>query len=111
MSSLKTIAALCFSAAAFATMAVAAPATTVISVADENAAPLTLSAAKQIVAHRLAEIGQSSLRPGRAEFDKDGNVSVEVVNLSGLAVRHVLVDAKSGQVTDARTGTPLAMRG
>ena len=111
MSQLKTVAALCLSAAAFATMAIAAPTTLVISVAEDSAQPLTLTGAKHLVAQRLAEMGQSGLRPGSAAFDKDGNVSVEIVNISGLPVRHVLVDAKSGQVTDARTGASLTAHG
>jgi len=111
MSHLKTVAALCLSAAAFATMAVGAPSTPVLSVAEESAQPLTLTGARHIVAQRLAELGQTGLRPGTAQFDRDGNVAVEIVNVSGLPVRHVLVDAKSGQVTDARTGAPLATRG
>ncbi|HLG87254.1 MAG TPA: hypothetical protein VKZ79_08660 [Alphaproteobacteria bacterium] len=111
MSQLKTVVALCLSAAAFATMAIAAPSTPVVSAAENSAQPLTLTGAKHIVADQLAEMGQAGLRPGHAEFDKDGNVSVDIVDISGLTVRHVLVDAKSGQVTDARTRAPLSAHG
>jgi hypothetical protein len=110
MTSLRTFAFACMSAVTFAGAAMAAPAATTVIAADA-AQPLTLTAAKQIVARRLAETGKSKLRPGRAEFDGDGNVSVEIVNIGGLPISHVLVNAKSGQVTDSRTGTPLSMRG
>jgi hypothetical protein len=93
--------------------AVAAQAATSTAVlnAAESTDPLTLMGAKKIVANRLTELGKTDLRPGRAEFDKDGNVAVEIVNIQGLPVLHVRVDAKSGQVTDARKGTPLAKNG
>ena len=70
-------------------------------------APLTLTGAKQTVSRLLNESGQIHLRVGRAEFDRDGNVAVEIVSLQGVPMRHVVVDAKSGVVADARTGAPL----
>jgi hypothetical protein len=74
-------------------------------------APLTLANAKQAVSRMLADNGQRTLRAGRAEFDRDGNVTVEVVTLQGLAVSHVIVDAKTGLVADARTHAPLQKKG
>jgi len=99
-----------FLSAFLSAAAAQAATTTTLAVADANE-PLTLTGAKKIVANRLTELGKSSLRPGKAAFEKDGNVSVEVINSQGLPVLHVRVDAKSGQVTEARSGTPLAMNG
>ena len=101
----------CMSALLVATAAGASSFSTGMIVADQGSEPLTLTGAKKIVELRLTEIGKASLRPGRASFDRDGNVSVEVVNNQGIAVGHVRVDAKSGQVTNAKTGAPLAMNG
>lgn len=111
MTNSKTIAVLCLSMAAFAAMAIAAPSEPVRLASEEVGQPLTLTGARHIVADRLTAMGQRNLRPGRAEFGDDGNVVVEIVTFpAGLPVRKVIVDAKSGQVTDARTGTPIAMR-
>jgi hypothetical protein len=65
---------------------------------------LTLTGAKQMVSAKLAAAGQRNLRPGHAEFDGEGNVSVEIETLQGLPVSHVVVHADNGMVTDARTG-------
>ena len=65
--------------------------------------PVTLTGAKQLVTRWLDEKGERQLRVGRAEFDRDGNVAIEVVSPQGIAVRHMLVDAKSGQVAVAQT--------
>jgi hypothetical protein len=90
-------------AAAFAVFitanAYAAPATN--EIAGELGQTLTLGSAKQMVADKLKAAGQSTMRPGSAEFDADGNVKVEIVNLQGLPVSHVLVHANNGQITDA----------
>ena len=90
-------------AAAFAvcitTAAYAAPATN--EMAAELGQTLTLGSAKQMVADRLKAAGQSTMRPGSAEFDADGNVKVEIVNLQGLPVSHVVVHANNGMITDA----------
>ena len=77
---------------------------------DSAAAPVTLTSAKQTVAHYLSDNGQHELRVGRAEFDRDGNVAVEIVSLQGIPVRHVVVDAKSGTVAAARTGAALTKK-
>ena len=111
MTTLRTLALACLSALAVAGAAAAAPAATLEVIAADAAQPLTLTSAKQIVAHRLHEMGQDKLRPGRAAFEDDGSVSVELVTQAGLPFGHVRVDAKSGQVTDARTGAPFAMHG
>jgi hypothetical protein len=63
---------------------------------------LTLGSAKQLVAQRLVDNGQRQLRVGRAEFDRDGNVAVEVVSIQGIPVSHVVVDAKTGLVAAAQ---------
>ena len=90
-------------AAAFAvcitTAAYAAPATN--EMAAELGQTLTLGSAKQMVADKLKTAGQTNMRPGTAEFDADGNVKVEIVNLQGLPVSHVVVHANNGQITDA----------
>jgi len=111
MSHFRMLGVACLSAFVFAGAAVAAPAVTQIAASEQGAETLTLSGAKQIVTHRLAELGKTNLRAGRAEFAKDGNVSVEILTLQGITVDHVRVDAKSGQVTNAHTGAPLAMNG
>ncbi len=110
MSNFRIFTIACLSALALADGAMLASAAPLV-MTENGADTLTLSGAKQIVAHRLTELGKTDWRPGRAEFDRDGNVSVEIVTLQGIAVRHVRVDAKSGMVTDARTGSPLAMAG
>jgi predicted phage tail protein len=90
-------------AAAFAvcitTAAYAAPATN--EMATDLGQTLTLGSAKQMVADKLHAAGQNAMRPGRAEFDAEGNVKVEIVNLQGLPVSHVLVHANDGKITDA----------
>src|SRR5581483_11708289 len=53
-------------------------------------APLTLTGAKQAVSHYLDENGQRQYRVGKAEFNRDGNVNVEIVTTQGIAVGHVL---------------------
>ena len=114
MSSFRFLTVVCASASALF-LATAAGATqtssTAVTIADQGAEPLTLTSAKRLVDQRLIAIGKSALRAGRASFDNDGNVSVEVVTSQGISVGHVKVDAKSGQVTNAKTGAPLAMNG
>ena len=74
-----------------------------IRIADTDPGqPLTLARARQLVAQRLADNGERQLRVGRVEFDRDGNVAVEVVSIQGIAMRHVVVDAKTGQVAAAQ---------
>lgn len=77
---------------------------------DGATAPITLAGAKQAVSHYLNDNGQRQLRVGRAEFDRDGNITVEIVSLQGIPVRHVVVDAKSGAIADARTGAALTKK-
>jgi hypothetical protein len=90
-------------AAAFAvcitTAAYAAPAAN--EVAADLGQSLTLTSAKQMVADKLKAAGQITERPGNAEFDADGNVKVDILNIQGLTVSHVLVHANNGQITDA----------
>ena len=77
----------------------AAPAVT--EIAGDVGQTLTLGGAKQMVAAKLAADGQRTVRPGRAEFDGEGNVKVEIVTLQGLPISHVIVHAVSGMITDA----------
>ena len=81
------------------TAAYAAPASN--NIAADLGQTLTLGSAKQMVADKLKAAGQNTLRPGGAEFDADGNVKVDIVNLQGLPVSHVLVHANDGKITDA----------
>jgi hypothetical protein len=81
------------------TAAYAAPASNEVAVEPGQA--LTLTTAKQMVADKLRTSGQTQVRPGAAQFDADGNVSVDIVNINGLTVSHVLVHANDGQITDA----------
>jgi len=86
--------AVCITGAAYA-----APATSELSA--QLGQTLTLGSAKQMVAEKLKTAGQTTMRPGTAEFDADGNVKVEIVNLQGLPVSHVVVHANNGMITDA----------
>jgi len=83
----------------------------VIVAEDGPGAPLTLTGAKQAVSRYLDASGQHQLRVGSAAFNRDGNVAVEIVSLQGIAVGHVLVDAKSGAIADAKTGATLTKKG
>jgi hypothetical protein len=60
--------------------------------------PLTLVAAQRIVTQSFLSSGRRGLRAGRAEFDGNGNVLVEVVSIQGLPFGHVLVDGQTRQV-------------
>ena len=81
----------------------AAPATT--EIAADLGQPLTLDSAKKMVGEKLTATGQNMVRPGRAKFDKDGNVIVEIVTLQGeLPVGHMIVHANDGMITDANAG-------
>jgi hypothetical protein len=62
----------------------------------------TLTSAKQAVTRWLADNGERQLRAGRAEFDGNGNIAVEVVTLQGMPVRHVTVDGKTRAVAVAQ---------
>ena len=70
--------------------------------------PITLNGARQAVRHWLDESGQRLLRPGTSEFDRNGNVAVEVVSIQGTPVYHLLVDGRTGQLSDQRSGKILA---
>ncbi|MDB5393961.1 MAG: hypothetical protein JWM91_1467 [Rhodospirillales bacterium] len=71
-------------------------------IAQDTAKPLTLAAAKHQVTDWLNATGHSVLHAGQAEFDRQGNVKVEVDNASGTPYTHVLVHAADGTITDAR---------
>lgn len=88
----------------------ASAATDITQIADGDSAPLTLTGAKKLVAKILADNGENQLRPGHARFDRDGNVAVEVLTTQGIAVRHVIVNTKTGGVAYAGTGAPLAKK-
>ena len=77
---------------------------------DGIGAPLTLTGAKQAVSRYLDDNGQRQYRVGSAEFNRDGNVNVEIVTTQGIAVGHILVDGKSGALANARTGAPLTKK-
>src|ERR1700738_4031308 len=66
-----------------------------VRIADDGGVPLTLASAKQRVTKALVDNGERLLRAGRAECDSDGNVTVEVVTLQGIPLRHVIVEARS----------------
>ena len=67
-----------------------------------QAGPLTLTDARQLVARSLLESGQRMVRVGRAEFDGNGNVLVEIVTIQGVPFRHVLVDGTTRQLAAAK---------
>jgi hypothetical protein len=70
-------------------------------VAEETSA-LTITEAKSVVARSLLTSGQRMIRVGRAEFDGNGNVVVELVTQEGLPFRHVLVDGKTHDLVAAQ---------
>jgi hypothetical protein len=70
-------------------------------VAEEGGA-LTITEAKSVVARSLLASGQRMVRVGKAEFDANGNVVVELVTQEGLPFRHVLVDGKSHELVAAQ---------
>jgi hypothetical protein len=73
-------------------------------VAQEPGKPLSIASAKHQVNDWLAASGHAVLRAGDAEFDRQGNVKVTVINPTGQAYTHVLVHAADGTITDARAG-------
>lgn len=73
--------------------------------------PLTITSAKQMVSQQLAASGQRNLRPGHAEFDGNGNVTVDLVSQQGLTVGHVVVHANDGSITNAGAATKGASKG
>ena len=92
-------------AAAFALVAGAAAASEPNTlIAQDSAKPLTLTIAKHQVTDWLKASGHSALHVGEAEFDRQGNVKVEVDNGAGQPYTHVLVHAADGTITDARAG-------
>ncbi len=85
-----------------------APNTLIAQVAGK---PLTIAAAKGKVTEWLSATGYSRLRAGDAEFDRQGNVKVEVLNPQGTPYTHVLVHAADGTITDARAGVATDRKG
>jgi len=77
-------------------------------IADAGGVQPTLTSAKQAVTRWLAENGERQLHAGRAEFDANGNITVEVLTVQGLAVRHVTVDGANRAVVVAQAGRHLA---
>jgi hypothetical protein len=74
-----------------------------IRIADAGSIqPPTLTSAKQAVTRWLVDNGERQLRAGSAEFDGNGNIAVEVVNIQGLPVRHFVVDGKTRAVAVAQ---------
>jgi len=63
-------------------------------VAEESGA-LTITEAKTVVARQLLASGQRMVRVGKAEFDGNGNVVVQLVTQEGLPFRHVVVDGRT----------------
>jgi hypothetical protein len=64
----------------------------------ENSGALTIAEAKTVVARQLLASGQRMVRVGKAEFDGDGNVVVQLTTQEGLPFRHVLVDGKTHEL-------------
>ena len=63
---------------------------------------LTITEAKTVVARSLLASGQRMVRVGKAEFDSNGNVVVELVSQEGLPFRHVLVNGKTHELVAAQ---------
>jgi hypothetical protein len=81
----------------------AAPASSQVTIAQGET--LTITSAKQRVTQQLEASGQRDLHPGKAEFDANGNVNVDLVSALGLTVGHVLVHANDGSITNAGAAT------
>src|SRR6185312_6459877 len=73
-----------------------------VRIAEAGETQPTLTGAKQAVTRWLADNGERQFRAGRAEFDANGNMAVEVVTLQGIPVRHVTVDGKTRAVAVAQ---------
>jgi len=73
-----------------------------VRIADAGVQQPTLMSAKQAVTRWLADNGERTLRAGRAEFDGNGNIAVEVVTLQGIPVRHFTVNGKTRAVAIAQ---------
>ncbi len=65
---------------------------------------LTTYSAKEAVRAQLAAAGRNDVRPGDASFVSGGNVDVSIINSAGNVLRHVIVHANDGMITDARSG-------
>jgi hypothetical protein len=87
----------------------AAPSPVAISAVAGEA--LTLTSAKQAVTQQLESSGQRALHPGKATFDSQGNVDVELLTMEGLRVGHMLVHADSGAVTNASSASKPGAKG
>jgi hypothetical protein len=70
-------------------------------VAEESGA-LTITEAKTVVARQLLASGQRMVRVGKAEFDGNGNVVVQLVTQEGLPFRHVVVDGRTHALVAAQ---------
>jgi hypothetical protein len=79
--------------------AVAAEAPRIVA---EASGALTITEAKTVVARSLLASGQRMVRVGKAEFDGNGNVVVELVTQEGLPFRHVLVDGRTHALVAAQ---------
>jgi hypothetical protein len=66
---------------------------------------LTLYSAKEAVRSQLNAAGRHDVQPGDAEYVSGGDVDVAIVTSNNLVVRHVIVHANGGQITDARATT------
>jgi len=72
-----------------------------IRIADAVQSP-TLASAKQAISRWLADAGERQLSVGSAAFDGNGNISVEVVNIEGIPVRHFIIDGRTHAVAVAQ---------
>jgi len=68
----------------------------------EDSGVLTITEAKTVVARSLLATGQRMVRVGKAEFDGNGNVVVQLVTQEGLPFRHVTVDGRTHTVVAAQ---------
>jgi hypothetical protein len=73
-------------------------------ISAEAGQKLTTYSAKQAVRAELEAAGRRDVRPGDAQFVSGGNVDVSIVTNAGAVVRHVIVHANDGMITDARSG-------
>ena len=63
---------------------------------------LTVTEARNLVAHWVQGNGQQAVRTGAAVYDGGGNVLVDIVTADGVLIRQILVDGRTHQIAKDR---------
>ena len=69
---------------------------------SEPAGRLTVTEARNLVAHWLQANGQQTVRIGTAVYDGGGNVLVDIVTAQGVLIRQILVDGRTHQIAETK---------